>query len=251
MKQALIESFIFSDGFGKLIFIGLWTLSALGWWVIIEKIRWLNAVKQSQGRFFEKFHENQAQWIQWLPQDTHAHAIYEKLYRTIVTQCRNLIRKNQALTQEDRAFLSMEDLEIIDYQANSSIEDMIHLMKDRLSVLVISISLAPFLGLLGTVWGMLSSFYQMHGQAMSLNNEKVFEGLSMALATTVVGLLVAIPALVSYHLISQKISTHKQELLKLKASITELAQIQYRLVSAPLPSSPRTSQEHRYAQPSQ
>jgi biopolymer transport protein TolQ len=65
-------------------------------------------------------------------------------------------------------------------------------------------STAPFLGLLGTVWGVMEAFGGMAlgGTAML---SAVAPGISGALLTTVVGLLVALPSVVGYNLLSDSI----------------------------------------------
>ena len=55
------------------------------------------------------------------------------------------------------------------------------------------------MGLLGTVWGILVTFSGLQSNGLSSANSSVLSGLSMALGTTVFGLVVAIPALVGYN----------------------------------------------------
>lgn len=57
---------------------------------------------------------------------------------------------------------------------------------------------APYLGLLGTVLGIMLTFYQI-GQEGLVDTKKIMVGLSLALKATAVGLLVAIPATVMYN----------------------------------------------------
>ena len=59
-------------------------------------------------------------------------------------------------------------------------------------------NLAPFFGLLGTVWGIMTAFFEI-GQHGSADLAVVAPGIAMALITTVAGLVVAIPASGSYN----------------------------------------------------
>lgn len=68
------------------------------------------------------------------------------------------------------------------------------------------VSLAPFLGLFGTVMGVMTSFNKMAGSGTVLLGE-VAPGISAALLTTVVGLIVAMPAMVFYNMLTDKIRT--------------------------------------------
>jgi len=65
---------------------------------------------------------------------------------------------------------------------------------------------APFLGLLGTVLGLTNAFHAL-SVAKTAGPQVVYEGISEALVTTVVGLLVAIPAVVAYNHLVQKVES--------------------------------------------
>jgi biopolymer transport protein ExbB len=73
-----------------------------------------------------------------------------------------------------------------------------------LIVLTMAISGAPFLGLLGTVWGVMSTFAAM-AAAGEANIAAIAPGVASALATTVFGLIVAIPALFGYNFLAGRV----------------------------------------------
>ena len=77
-------------------------------------------------------------------------------------------------------------------------------LNDWLVILTLAISGGPFLGLLGTVWGVMNTFAAM-AEAGEANIMAIAPGIASALSTTVVGLLVAIPALFGYNYITGKI----------------------------------------------
>jgi biopolymer transport protein TolQ len=64
-------------------------------------------------------------------------------------------------------------------------------------------STAPFVGLFGTVWGIMDSFFEI-GEKGSASLTVVAPGIAIALITTVAGLLVAIPAVVTYNMYIKK-----------------------------------------------
>ena len=70
--------------------------------------------------------------------------------------------------------------------------------------LATAVTTAPFLGLLGTVWGVMAAFGGMAAQK-SAQLSAVAPGISSALLTTVVGLLVALPSAIGYNLLSNQI----------------------------------------------
>ena len=72
-----------------------------------------------------------------------------------------------------------------------------------LVILEIIVGIAPLLGLVGTIYGLITLFGNM-GQA---ENAKFAQGISLALYATLIGLLVAIPALVAWSYYSKKVET--------------------------------------------
>jgi biopolymer transport protein TolQ len=64
-------------------------------------------------------------------------------------------------------------------------------------------AVAPFIGLFGTIWGIIKSFSAI-GASGSTNLAVIAPGLAMALGTTAMGLIVAIPATIAYHYFSRR-----------------------------------------------
>lgn len=79
-------------------------------------------------------------------------------------------------------------------------------MEHRLSYLALIGSVAPMIGLMGTVWGMIQSFRVIADSPTQPKPKDLAEGISTALFTTLEGLVVAIPAIVAYGLLRNRIS---------------------------------------------
>lgn len=77
-------------------------------------------------------------------------------------------------------------------------------LERRLSFLATTASVTPFIGLFGTVWGIMDAFAEI-GRAGSANLAVVAPGISEALITTAMGLLAAIPAAVFYNFFSSRV----------------------------------------------
>jgi len=77
-------------------------------------------------------------------------------------------------------------------------------LTDRIHLIATIGSNAPYIGLLGTVLGIMLTFYTM-GQSGFMDTGKIMVGLALALKVTAVGLLVAIPSIVLYNLLLRKI----------------------------------------------
>ncbi len=100
--------------------------------------------------------------------------------------------------------LSDREIHSVGAAAERAVADQVLVLESQMSWLATASSLAPFLGLFGTVWGVMLSFGEMSGSGSALLSE-VAPGISSALLTTVVGLLVAIPSTFGYNALSDRI----------------------------------------------
>jgi len=85
-------------------------------------------------------------------------------------------------------------------------EDENMALEHRLSYLALIGSIAPMIGLMGTVYGMIMSFEKIAQSTVSPKPAELAEGISTALFTTLEGLLVAIPAMVFYSILRNRVS---------------------------------------------
>jgi biopolymer transport protein TolQ len=84
-------------------------------------------------------------------------------------------------------------------------------LADRLNFLATVGSVAPFVGLFGTVWGIINSFYQIGAQQNS-SLAVVAPGISEALFATAIGLFAAIPAVIGYNRYSHSVNSFEARL---------------------------------------
>ncbi|MBN2676218.1 MAG: MotA/TolQ/ExbB proton channel family protein [Alphaproteobacteria bacterium] len=94
----------------------------------------------------------------------------------------------------------------------SSIETEVSYLQNNISVLSVASSTAPFIGLFGTVWGIMQSFSAI-GSAGNANLSVLAPGIATALSTTALGLIVAIPAAVGSHYFSRRLSQIENKML--------------------------------------
>jgi biopolymer transport protein ExbB len=94
-------------------------------------------------------------------------------------------------------------------------------------------STAPFVGLFGTVWGIMNAFIGI-SQAQTTNLAVVAPGIAEALLATAIGLVAAIPAVVIYNVFSRSITGYRQSVADVTAGIERLVSrdLDYRLVPA-------------------
>lgn len=88
---------------------------------------------------------------------------------------------------------------------NSSVGEEADKLSERLNFLATVGSVAPFVGLFGTVWGIMNSFFQI-GQQQNSSLAVVAPGISEALFATAIGLFAAIPAVIAYNRFSHRVN---------------------------------------------
>ncbi len=98
--------------------------------------------------------------------------------------------------------LFFRKVNVKDYQNK---DDYDNALSENLTTIYIIYSNAPYIGLLGTVLGIMIVFYDM-GLSGNIDVKSIVVGLSLALKATALGLLVAIPALMAYNALLRKVS---------------------------------------------
>ena len=84
-------------------------------------------------------------------------------------------------------------------------------LAERLNFLATTGSVAPFVGLFGTVWGIMNSFFQI-GMQQNSSLAVVAPGISEALFATAIGLFAAIPAVIAYNRFSHRVNAYEAHL---------------------------------------
>ncbi len=219
-----------ADLFGKLIFLSLYALSAVCWIVLIYKLRCTRRVKQIASVFREACEKNKNKILQFEVQESHPFA---SLFRSIREKTVEVLNKNHFFSPDKtQVFLSRTDLELVESYALTEISKEKKELEKHLFILSTIVTLAPFLGLLGTVWGILITFGELHAGSAASSNSAMLGGLSTALATTVLGLVIAIPALIAYNFLraaTRDLTAEMEDFLYQTLADLEL---QYRKVEA-------------------
>lgn len=227
VANPFITAYVQSDWFGKGIFWGLFLLSVLCWIILLYKSWQFWVVRKLSNQFSRQFVEQSTDPLNFQFQRPLISRIKEiphplfEMYRAVKTQALLLMsRKGEQL--------SGQDLEMLESQVVASMTSACKRLDKYLFVLSMIVTLAPFLGLLGTVWGILLTFSELQGGA-SASNAAMLSGLSMALATTVLGLVVAIPALVGYSYLKNAGRDTRREMEEFSHSLLSAIELQYRV----------------------
>ena len=97
--------------------------------------------------------------------------------------------------------------------AYSNIHELNIALEENLTAIYTVGSNAPYVGLLGTVIGILLTFYEMGAAGGNVDAGKIMMGLAMALKATALGILVAIPSIIFYNGLSRTVEVKRQSWL--------------------------------------
>ena len=193
--------FVLQSGFvAKTVLLILFVLSVISWGIIIEKVRLFSRVDKENDKFARLF----ALRVKWNDRFTYSREFKTSPIAKIFRKNFNDIKVWLESTFEDNGLspIGQNSLGInkqripIRSLFEVGIAEEIAVLEKRMVILGTTVSVSPFLGLLGTVWGIMTSFLSM-GVTGSAEIAAVGPGIAEALITTIAGLAVAIPALVA------------------------------------------------------
>jgi biopolymer transport protein TolQ len=150
-----------------------------------------------------------------------------EVYKVAKQNTLQLINRNHSHDASSDITLSLSDLDLVGRETATVASLQGKSLDKHLFILSTIVTLGPFLGLLGTVWGILMTFAELP-KGFSTSNVTMLGGLSMALATTVIGLVVAIPALVGYNYLKNANREYKRELEHFTQLLLGSIEMQYR-----------------------
>jgi len=195
---SLINLFIRADIIVKSVIIMLIACSIYSWAVIIEKYRLFKKINQSTEEFETKFWNSKSAetFYNNLPSNTE-----DPMALVFKDAMQNLLKRRSKSDLNTRMITMLE----------TGIEKQVSKISKGFTFLATVGSTAPFIGLFGTVWGIMNSFQSI---AISRNTSLaiVAPGIAEALFATALGLLAAIPAVIAYNKFNNDSIRYSQKL---------------------------------------
>ena len=196
-----------SDLITKAVMIGLIAASFWSWAIIFEKFNTLRQVKKLSKSFEERF---------W------SGGSLDKLYDSIgnpqdpmsamfVAAMKEWRRTNIMKSKTDRGLRGVSLQQRIEKAMMVSMDSKLDELDNHLGFLASTGSVAPLVGLFGTVWGIIACFNAI-AQTQSNSLTSIAPGIAEALFTTAFGLIAAIPAYVAYNIITSEIERYAKQL---------------------------------------
>ena len=215
---SIIDLFLQASLIVQLVMVILLIVSVLSWIVIFERYFNLNKIKSANRSFEDEF------WS-----GTDLNDLYESIQdipRDQLTGSRNVFKHgfSEFLRLADGQKITKEDLESVNRAIRVSLAREEEGLMTHLPFLANVGSVSPYVGLFGTVWGIINSFQGLSDATQATINA-VAPGISEALVATALGLFAAIPAVVAYNRFASDSDSQLQQ-----SSIfgEELASILYR-----------------------
>jgi biopolymer transport protein TolQ len=202
----------------KVVLFGLIMASVWSWAIIFEKIGVLRQLKQRTAKFEEKFWSGGS--LDRLYDSLGANP-NEPMADMFVAAMKEWKRTNILKSKTDRGLRGVSLQQRIEKAMMVSMDKDLNTLETRLGFLASTGSVAPLVGLFGTVWGIINSFTAIAAtQSNSLS--AMAPGIAEALFTTAFGLIAAIPAVVAYNKISSDLDRYAK---KLEAFMSEFSTI--------------------------
>ena len=192
-----------STFFGKTILLVLLVLSVMSWAVFLDKARSLARLRAGHLEFW-------ARCEQWLDNRLERRELAAWCADHPELALCNLFSEAEGLTQAPAVRRAAERVTYLEIEG----------LERYLILLSTAVTISPFLGLLGTVWGIMTSFWDMSSMH-SANLTVVAPGIAEALVTTIAGLATAIPAVIFYNSLVRKIDLVGNELDRLRTILEE------------------------------
>ena len=205
---SIIQLFVRADVIIKSVLIILIVSSIYSWAIIIEKIRLFKRINLSTEEFENKFWKSKS-----------AESFYNNLPANVNDPMANVFKDSMQVLLKSKRSSNLN--EKMSRMLEITIDEQMENIEKSYIFLATVGSTAPFIGLFGTVWGIMNSFQSI---AISRNTSLaiVAPGIAEALFATALGLLAAIPAVVAYNKFhgdskkySQKLENFSKRLLSI------------------------------------
>jgi biopolymer transport protein TolQ len=190
-------------------------MSVISWYVIGTKWMYLARAYHRSLRFVEKFWSSSLDDM-WKEAQAQAPSPVSEVFRAGYQELVKLRKRHAQAQQQAQAGVKVEesglgDIESLERALVRARTMAVTEMENKVPFLATTASAAPFIGLFGTVWGIMNSFRNI-GAKGAANLATVAPGIAEALVATAIGLVAAIPAVMGYNYLSRRIRVISAEM---------------------------------------
>ena len=213
VKAGLMDSILAANPFVQLLLLTLVGLSVVSWGIIFTKWRQIQALTAANATFNDKFWKaTSLESVNETIGDGRGSNI-ARVFKAAFAELQRIAESGLAGPKESAGDEAprLSGLDNLERTLRKSIEAELAIAESRLNFLATTGSTAPFVGLLGTVVGIMTSFSNIASSG-SASLAVVAPGISEALFSTAVGLFAALPAVAAYNLFITKIRRIEMDL---------------------------------------
>lgn len=203
MNSPILKMLVESGTVGFTVCLILLLMSLISWVVIINRFIYLNAVGNAVQKFKRGFEKLSSLREFGTLSENQRSSYAGILVNYYIKEFNRIAPELKKQTGEKQEFYFEQQTKIAQEKVNTETAKYAQKLSWGLHILAIMSSAAPFVGLFGTVWGIMDAFFEI-GEKGSASLTVVAPGIAISLITTVAGLLVAIPAVICYNLFVKK-----------------------------------------------
>jgi biopolymer transport protein TolQ len=185
-------------------------MSAASWFVIGSKTIFLSNAASRSAKFQDAFWKTGRLDEIWRISEASPPSPVSEVFRAGYTELAKLQKRRQEAPEAASEEL-LGDIESVQRALDRARTTAITEMESRVPLLGTTASAGPFIGLFGTVWGIMNSFRNI-GAKGAANLATVAPGIAEALVATAIGLMAAIPAVMAYNFFSRRIRVLSAEM---------------------------------------
>jgi biopolymer transport protein TolQ len=209
----------------KFILFILCMFSVISWAIIFMKWRLFRRARHENALFLDLFWESTALNRIYSDSDGYSFSPVAHLFRAAYAEVMRLGKIQNPIGTKDGSTPMMPMLDVVERSLKKTALDQTNTLERAISFLATTGNTTPFIGLFGTVWGIMESFRGI-GLRGAANLAVVAPGISEALIATAAGLAAAIPAVVAYNYFSSKLTVLRNEMDLFSADFLSLVQRQ-------------------------
>jgi biopolymer transport protein TolQ len=207
-----------SSPISKAVLLTLALLSVISWGIILYKLWTFRRSERQSAQFVDVFRRSskfsEVQAVCKSLDDSPLVGLFQSGYAELTSQLRHAAPPEGPIASNPHGAAvrpNLKSLPAVDRALVRAAAVEVNKLENRIPFLATTASMAPFIGLFGTVWGIITAFEGI-GQTGSTNLGVVAPGIADALVATAAGLFAAIPAVYFYNALSNRVKLFASEM---------------------------------------
>lgn len=221
VNTSMFESLLQASPLVQLTLLVLVMLSVLCWTVAFQKYKQFSLLTAANKPFLDKFESSLSLDKIYESLNNFADSSVARVFAAGYSEMKK-IADSPRRENRDGALLQLTGIDNIERVLRKAVDMEVAKMEQNVSLLATTGSTGPFIGLFGTVWGIMGSFHKI-GQMGTATLAVVAPGISEALIATAIGLAAAIPAVMLYNHFIAEIRKQEMDLNNFSSDFLNIA----------------------------